>query len=194
MEGKMLIKELEKFLDDATCDIILSHLKAKIDFKDIKDIKSTPIPENDHDLLASIKDKISSIIKIPRQNFEELIVTCVPEGYKTEPHLDCFFIKPNTEFDVDSYHKNLETGGQRAYTCMIYLNDNYKGGDTFFDRIYVTINPLKGKLAYWNNLKEDGDINVNSEHMDMLVTSGFKWVLSCFIREKRFTGTTPRNL
>ncbi|PMZ61406.1 oxygenase, partial [Pseudomonas sp. FW306-2-11AA] len=46
--------------------------------------------------------------------------------------------------------KMVETGGQRTWTAMIYLNDVEEGGATWFPTIGIRVAPKKGLLLTWN--------------------------------------------
>ena len=185
----MLINELTGFLNISTCELLLEHFITDSIFDgSVLPLTSKKVSGNSHDLLSSVKGKISSLIKVPLENFEDLCVARHCAGQKFKPHLDCFYIQPNSIFTKELFDKEMNEGGQRAFTCIIFLNDNYIGGEIFFDRVYTTITPAAGKLIYWKNTSDSGDVNIATEHGDMPILSGSKWTLSCYIREKKYTG------
>lgn len=86
-------------------------------------------------------------------------------GEEFKPHFDCL----NKEND-------------RLFTTIIYLNDNFSGGETYFPTTEEIIYPKQGKLVIWKNLIND-KCNPKSFHSGNPVLEGTKyalinWVLS----------------
>ena len=188
----MNIKELSDFIPKDKCDDLVDFLSRKMVFKKQQSMKAMSITVSDdtHETIACIRQKISELLDVPLRNLEYLLISRYVEGGEHPHHYDTFFIEPNTIYTKDFYEANMKEGGQRMQTCVIYLNDDFKGGHTFFGRIYNSIQPEKGKLAYWANANEYGDTYVWSEHMGMKVESGTKWIAVCYVREKEYTGNS----
>lgn len=188
----MDIKELSDFIPHDKCDDLVDFLSKKNVFNNQQLMKALSITVTDdtHEVIAYIRNKICELLDVPLKNLEHLMISRYVEGGEYPHHYDSFFIQPNSIYTKEFYESNMNEGGQRMKTCVIYLNDDFKGGHTFFGRIYNSIQPEKGKLAYWANANEYGDTYVWSEHMGMKVESGTKWIAVCYIREKEYTGNS----
>jgi prolyl 4-hydroxylase len=91
----------------------------------------------------------------------------------------------NDYFNQDQpyWPKMIESGGQRTWTAMIYLNDVDEGGATWFPLIGARIAPKRGLLLAWNNMRPDGSPNTDTLHEGMPVTGGTKYIITKWFRE-----------
>ena len=89
-------------------------------------------------------------------------------------------------FDTNSEYWKLEInrGGQRSWTAMIYLNDVEAGGETTFPRLNVSIPPQRGALIVWNNALPDGSPNPDTLHAALPVNAGVKYVVTKWFRTR----------
>lgn len=74
---------------------------------------------------------------------------------------------------------------QRIRTALVYLNDDYAGGETEFPRAGVTVKGRRGDAIVFHNTTADGRTDPLSEHAGLPVTSGVKYLASRWIRERR---------
>jgi prolyl 4-hydroxylase len=77
--------------------------------------------------------------------------------------------------------------GNRVYriaTCILYLNDNFSGGETEFPKTGITVVPKTGKLLFFYNTHRDGTEIEESLHAGKDVISGDKWIATLWIRFK----------
>ncbi len=77
-----------------------------------------------------------------------------------------------------------DSGGQRTWTAMIYLNDVEEGGATWFPQAGVRVAPRKGLLLCWNNMDADGSPNARTLHEGMPVVEGVKYIVTKWFRER----------
>ncbi len=89
-------------------------------------------------------------------------------------------------FDPDSgyWPGEVERGGQRSWTAMVYLNDVEEGGATEFSQIGVTVPPQRGALLVWNNALRDGTPNPDTLHAANPVVRGVKYVVTKWFRTR----------
>jgi prolyl 4-hydroxylase len=73
-------------------------------------------------------------------------------------------------------------GGQRMLTVILYLNDDYDGGETFFPKINKIVRPEVGKVVIFYNINPDESIIEESFHEGLLVKRGEKWIVNKWIR------------
>jgi len=92
------------------------------------------------------------------------------------------FFHPNTDY----YEECVRRGGQRKKTALIYLNENFKGGETDFPKLNTRVTPKTGKLVVWDNLDDQGNPLKDSLHAGLPVTEGTKYIVVIWIRERSF--------
>lgn len=79
--------------------------------------------------------------------------------------------------------KMQESGGQRTWTAMIFLNAVEEGGATWFPLAGIRVSPRPGLLLAWNNMNPDGSANTNTLHEGMPVIAGTKYIVTKWFRE-----------
>lgn len=93
------------------------------------------------DIMLDIKDRISGYISHINDNNNIYYTDCFqlvrwPRGSSQDPHADA-------EYEDHSDHPSP----WRDYGSIIYLNDNYTGGNTYFVNKMTAIQPKSGLLA-----------------------------------------------
>merc|ERR1712224_636110 len=81
--------------------------------------------------------------------------------------------------------------GMRRYTVLLYLNEGFEGGNTYFGTIDRVFQPEKGAALFFRNLfPEEGGpgarIHPLSIHEGQPVTAGEKWIANCWVREHSY--------
>jgi len=74
----------------------------------------------------------------------------------------------------------------RAQTALVYLNHDYKGGETCFVKTGLKVKGRKGDALVFRNALPDRSLDELTEHAGLPVTSGTKYLASRWIREKRW--------
>lgn len=129
----------------------------------------------DNSLLDEIHHRIAKIVGKSAKNIEIEI-----NRYYIGQH----FVE---HYDFLPHNWIVNTGGQRLYSCVVYLNDDFEGGETHFRHIPKIVNPIKGKAVLWRNCIEGtSDPEYSSLHESIPVTKGEKWALIAWIREGEF--------
>lgn len=93
-------------------------------------------------------------------------------GEAYAPHFD--FYDP----DFPAHAAYLRQGRQRAQTALLYLNDQYTGGETAFPKIDLCHRGKIGSVLLFRNVHEDGAPNRDTLHAGLPPTNGEKYVLS----------------
>jgi prolyl 4-hydroxylase len=75
---------------------------------------------------------------------------------------------------------------QRMLTALIYLNENFEGGETCFVRTGLKVRARKGDALVFRSLGPDRRADPMSEHSGAPVTKGVKYLASRWIRERRW--------
>lgn len=71
---------------------------------------------------------------------------------------------------------------QRAWTVLVYLNDDYSGGETGFTELDLTVRGNPGDALVFRNISPDGRSDGRTRHAGLPVTSGVKWLATRWIR------------
>jgi len=78
--------------------------------------------------------------------------------------------------------KDVALNGQRGLTLLIYLNDDYEGGETAFPLLGRAYRGARGDaLVFWN-ITEDGAADFRTQHVGTAPRRGEKWLFSQWIR------------
>ena len=85
------------------------------------------------------------------------------------------------------HHDWLPPPNRRIMTVLIYLNDDYQGGETAFPKTGLKVRGRKGDALVFVSALPNGDFDPLSEHAGLPVTSGVKYLGSRWIREHRHT-------
>lgn len=80
-----------------------------------------------------------------------------------------------------------EGGNQRILTALLYLSDDYEGGETRFTKTDFSFRGRKGDILLFSNVQPDGRPDPLAEHAGLPVRSGTKFLASRWIwREPRY--------
>jgi len=91
-------------------------------------------------------------------------------GQQYRPHFDFVRAAPN----------------QRVLTALVWLNHDYKGGETVFPRAGLKLKPRKSDAVVFRNALPGGEVDPLTEHAGLAVTRGTKFLYSRWIREARW--------
>jgi prolyl 4-hydroxylase len=182
-----MINEYLNILNDTECENLIQLGKNKlidattlgVQIKNYRTAQNTWLFEKT-ELTNKIQKIISEKTNLPIENQEQIHIVKYNIGGEYKEHHD--FFHPNTDY----YNSHIQRGGQRAYSCLFYLNDNFEGGETYFPKVEYKVTPKKGKLLVWKNLKDDMSINDNSLHAGLPVIEGEKWIAIVWVRENKF--------
>jgi len=87
------------------------------------------------------------------------------------------------EYGSSNRLTDLLSAGNRTWTLMVYLNDDYTGGTTLFPRLSIGFTANRGSIVGWKNSINSKPI-VNSLHAGDKVLSGEKFVAVVPFRER----------
>ncbi len=75
---------------------------------------------------------------------------------------------------------------QRVLTFLVYLNEDFEGGETEFLSTGLKVRGSKGDGLLFRNADSSGAPDASSQHAGLPVTAGEKYLASRWIRERRF--------
>ena len=128
-------------------------------------------------ILEIVNARIAAAVGLPANCQEPTNVLHYAAGEEYRPHFD--FINPAPQFE-----RELTTLGQRTTTFLIYLNDDFEGGETDFPRLNWRFKGAAGDaLVFWN-VNDEGKPDPATLHAGLAPTSGEKWLFSKWIRDR----------
>jgi prolyl 4-hydroxylase len=98
---------------------------------------------------------------------EPLHVLRYAVGQEYRPHLDTL---PGVE-------------NQRTCTVLLYLNEDYQGGETVFEWLDLRIRGERGDALIFSTLDRDGRPDVSARHAGLPISGGTKWLATRWIRQ-----------
>ena len=128
--------------------------------------------------LRGILDRLLPIIKKDWRYVDYVNFIKYDKGGKFKSHSD--FIDTSTSANIE----DLKIGGQREHTFLIYLNDDYEGGETHFNIMNRTIKPEKNKVIWWKNTLSDGSQNMATMHESKPILNGIKYLVGVWVRQQ----------
>ena len=136
-------------------------------------------------LVKSVFSKIANHLGLDEKRGENIQGQLYEVGQYFRPHHD-FFSGP-------AYNEHCLHSGNRTHTLMIYLNDDFEGGGTNFPKLNTITQPETGKAVTWENMI-DGQTQEDTIHEGMPVTSGKKYIITSWWREREWGAAKPAPL
>jgi prolyl 4-hydroxylase len=192
LHGSPLIRSFREFVTPTVCQWIIEKARGRLTRAMVYDavIRRTTTHETrtntsaifnllDTDLVCVlVQTRMAASLGLPFRNLEAMTVLHYDPGEQITEHFD--FVDPN----VPDYERQLRERGQRVVTFLIYLNDDYAGGETEFSRLGVRHKGRSGEGMFFVNAFADGRPDVRTLHAGRAPTSGEKWIVSQFIKNR----------
>lgn len=181
---------VDDFLDTVTCATLVAEI-------DARRRPSTLLSENADaafrtsdscdmhrysDLVRPVDEGIAALLGLPPASGETIQGQRYAPGQHFRAHHDYFH-------EGEPYWPKMrDSGGQRTWTAMAYLNDVEEGGATWFPLAGIRVKPKRGLLLAWNNMAPDGRPNTATLHEGMPVVEGVKYIITKWFREGSWVG------
>jgi prolyl 4-hydroxylase len=187
IKDQPFVASFRNFLSEHECQEILS---TSLNFS--RSRGSDPITAQGH----IVKERTSSTAR-PDQHWENKIKTKIYDKIKFRFENHSFSVDhlENLQMQLYEHHQEYKphfdffnsdestiTENDRIATAIIYLNEEFSGGETWFPRLDITIKPETGKMLYFE-YKYSRDINTLTEHAGCPVLDGEKFIITSWIRE-----------
>jgi prolyl 4-hydroxylase len=138
-------------------------------------------PANHYDpILTDIEKRISLLTLIPPEHGENIQVVHYNVGGEYQPHHDYF----NTSTVGGA--SQLNRGGQRVASFLMYLNTPPAGGNTIFPKVNIEVTPVKGDALLFFDCNVDGREEPLTLHGGAPVIQGEKWLATRWLRQYHF--------
>lgn len=118
----------------------------------------------------ALNRRLAAVSGTGAENGEALQILRYRKDQQYLPHLD--FVR--------------RSENQRFQTALVYLNDDYDGGETCFVKTGLRVKGRRGDAIVFRNALANRDPDPMSEHASLPVTRGIKYLASRWIREQRW--------
>lgn len=125
-----------------------------------------------------LQEKMSAACGVPMVQMEATAILNYKPGQEISNHYD--FVDP----ELVDYEKEIAENGQRIITFLIYLNNEYTGGETAFPTLGFEHRGSAGEGLYFVNSLADGSPDLRMLHAGKPPLTGEKWIVSQFIRNR----------
>jgi prolyl 4-hydroxylase len=127
---------------------------------------------------VAIQHRMAAAVGLPVHNLEGPTMLHYKVGEQITEH--CDFVNPR----IPNYEDEINRRGERIITFLLYLNDDYDGGETEFPHIGVRHKGRRREALFFTNALASGEPDTRMVHAGRPPTSGEKWVVSQFIRSR----------
>jgi prolyl 4-hydroxylase len=179
-----------KFLSPEVCDWIIDAARPTLQSAQVVDnqtgaARTAPIRDNSESsmevggsdlVLALVRARIAVLTGLPTSGFEMTSTLRYQMGQQFLPHFD-FLDK-----SLPGHAEDFAYRGQRVATFLVYLNEEYEGGETAFPLAKARYRGRKGDALFFWNVTANGVPDRNTWHAGLPPTRGEKWLLSQWIR------------
>lgn len=192
---KPIIFTVDNFISKEECEEVLRHnykniSRAKVSSEEggrISDVRTAYhkwFTFRDH-IFRVIGNRVSSYIGVSLRNSEKPSIIRYLPGEEYKAHYDAFDVTTKVG------KKNATKGGQRIWTCILYLSDVEEGGTTSFTKIDKTIYPEAGKLLVFSDINFNYPLKPDplTKHSGDPVIKGEKWICTLWIRAASTSST-----
>lgn len=128
--------------------------------------------------ITFIRARIAHSIRAPLQHFEPALALHYAVGEHFAPHFD--FLDPA----IPGHARDFEQLGQRVATALLYLNDDFEGGETDFPALRWRYRGEKGDLLVFDNVDPTSAPDRRTLHAGLPPTRGEKWLFSQWVRDR----------
>ena len=177
------VYELPGLLSHEECEQVIDAINASLQpstvtrgSSDYRTSRTCHLRHNHPQLAASLDQRFAALFGVDPRLSEPIQGQRYDPGEYFKEHTDWF--TPGTE----EYATHTDSGGQRTWTVMVYLNPVERGGETLFRRLGRSFTPVPGMALAWNNLQADGTPNPFTLHEALPVEAGHKWVITKWFR------------
>ena len=146
----MDVIEYGGLLNKAFCDLIIQSASERLKPAEVvgknngvRIADDTWLTEKEVPELKSLREWIAGTTSLPIENQEAGTVIRYSPGGKYELHYDYF------KSDVPDQKEELNYGGNRVYSFLVYLNEDFEGGETYFPHHNLKVQPEIGKAVLW---------------------------------------------
>jgi hypothetical protein len=130
--------------------------------------------------LLALRARIAAMVSLPTSHMEPPQVFHYDPGEEIKPHYDFVYV------GSEGYGRDGAFRSERIVSFLIYLNDEFEGGELAFPKVDLMHKGSKGDAVYFANVDVDGAPDRMSLHAGLPVVRGEKWLMSQWFHDQAF--------
>ncbi|WP_085316438.1 2OG-Fe(II) oxygenase [Derxia lacustris] len=142
--------------------------------------EGTYFNHGENPLVAAIEARIERMLGFEVAQQEPMQILRYGVGAEYSPHYDYFNV------NEAGGRRQLERGGQRVATLIMYLSDVEAGGATVFPSLGLEVKPQRGNALYFESLDDQEQVDPRTLHGGAPVGKGEKWIATKWMRERAY--------
>jgi prolyl 4-hydroxylase len=201
LSAEPLVRVFPEFVTDAACAWLIERAQPKlrraliydpVAGKDIADHMRTNSAAG-FDLVqadvvqVAVQSRMSAASGSPLHHMEGATVLHYSPGEQITNHYD--FVNPK----IPNYEQEIRKRGQRIATFLVYLNDDYEGGETDFPNLNLRYHGGKRAGILFSNALPDGAPDLRMVHAGLPPRDAEKWLMTQFIRNRPVLNARAEN-
>lgn len=131
-------------------------------------------------VLQLVRERVAAITTLPTVAFEPPQIFHYALGEEIKAHYD------RLRIGDQGYGEGGAYSGDRMATFLLYLNDDYDGGELVFPKVGVTHKGRTGDGIYFAHVDAAGEHERLSLHAALPITRNEKFILSQWIHDRPF--------
>jgi len=177
------VVEISDFFSQEECTEIIDFSESKSNYHKSMILDDAGVAKVDHTrtsysinltpselgLYESLRNRTADFLDVPKSHIEGLQCVRYEEGQQFFPHWDS-----NNKLN-------------RRHTLLVYLNDDFIGGETYFPELMLKITPARGKALHFLNEDMDGNVIQYALHAGLPVKKGIKYACNIWIKNRPVT-------
>lgn len=184
------LRVMKGFATAAECDWLIHRARGRLQPATVVDRRGSLSIESarsnravefqfaDMDVVVELlRARTAAATRLPLPLFEPSQVLNYAPGEEFRPHYDYFD-------PANAGHAEQLRFGQRIATFLVYLNDDYAGGETAFPRASIDYRGETGDALFIANVDRSGRPDPMTLHAGLPPTAGQKWLFSQWIRDR----------
>jgi prolyl 4-hydroxylase len=186
-----LVRSFSEFVPEPACEWLMARARGRLkraliydpELGDVADQMRTNSAVG-FDLLdvdvvqVAIQHRMAAATGLPVENLEGPTILHYKVGEQITEHFD--FVNPR----IPNYEDEINRRGERVITFLVYLNDDYAGGETEFPHIGVRHKGRRRDALFFTNALPGGKPDTRMVHAGRPPSSGEKWMVTQFIRSR----------
>uniref|UniRef100_A0A182LXA2 Prolyl 4-hydroxylase alpha subunit domain-containing protein n=1 Tax=Anopheles culicifacies TaxID=139723 RepID=A0A182LXA2_9DIPT len=132
--------------------------------------------DRDHPVVERLTRRVERVTGLSCETAEDLKVIYNEVGAFKTSDIDVIQSK-------EDYHR-FAYSGDRLATVLMFLNDVERGGKLIFPKLHIGIQPQKGAVAFWYNLKDTGEPNLLMRYSVCPLMEDTKWTAKKIIHTR----------